>query len=272
MEEWRIIEDGPRDGVSNMAVDMAILAACEAGEVPPTLRLYSWKQPTLSVGYGQDIDRLIDLKRCLDLGIEVVRRPTGGRALLHDHEVTYSFIAPIPHSKFPPSLQGAYKVIARALLKGLEELGVKGAILANAKNTNRDFFSLRSPSCLSSINHCEIEVQGAKLVGSAQRRTKKAFLQHGSIPINCDRRLLHSLFKYNVRGSRAKLMKILNKKVITLSEYLGEDVASKEVSIALKKGFSRVLFGRWSQGSLSSSELIRFRLHSSLKRVTTALS
>jgi lipoate-protein ligase A len=73
MEEWRVIEDGPRGGELNMAIDMAILAACELREVPPTLRLYSWKQPTLTVGYVQDIDREIDLTRCRELGISVVR-------------------------------------------------------------------------------------------------------------------------------------------------------------------------------------------------------
>ena len=257
MEEWRIIEDGPKDGVLNMAIDRAILDACESGEVPPTLRLYSWKRPTLTVGYAQKIGREIDLKRCLELGIQVVRRPTGGRALLHSHEVTYSFTAPIPHPKFPSSLQGAYNVVARALLESLEELGVQDATLSNAKKINRDQFSFRSPSCLSSINQCEIEVQGAKLVGSAQRRTKRAFLHHGSILITCDRILLNSLFKHKVVDSRVRAMNILNNKVITLSECLGKDVVREEVSQAIKHGFSRILSGRWVQGSLSSSEVVR---------------
>ena len=125
MKEWRVIEDGPKDGVLNMAIDSAILASCESSEIPPTLRLYSWKQPTLTVGYAQDIDKGIDFERCQELGIKVVRRPTGGRALLHHHEVTYSITAPVPHPKFPSSLQGSYKVVAQALLKALEELGVK---------------------------------------------------------------------------------------------------------------------------------------------------
>ncbi|SVD87062.1 uncharacterized protein METZ01_LOCUS439916, partial [marine metagenome] len=162
MEEWRVIEDSPRDGASNMAIDKAILAACESGEVPPTLRLYSWKQPTLTVGYAQDIDREIDFGRCRELGVQVVRRPTGGRAILHHHEVTYSLAAPVPHPKFPSSLQGAYKIIARALIEGLEKLGVKDAVLANVRKADRRQFFPRSPLCLSSISHWEIAVQGAK--------------------------------------------------------------------------------------------------------------
>ena len=110
MQEWRVIEDGPQDGEPNMAIDRAILASCASGKTLPTLRLYSWERPTLTVGYAQDFSKEIDVDRCRKLGIQIVRRPTGGRALLHNHEVTYSFTAPTPHSKFPPSLLGAYKV------------------------------------------------------------------------------------------------------------------------------------------------------------------
>jgi len=195
MQEWRVIEDGPKDGESNMAIDRAILASCASGKTLPTLRLYSWERPTLTVGYAQDFAKEIDVNRCRKLGIQIVRRPTGGRALLHNHEVTYSLTAPIPHSKFPPSLLGAYKVVARALLEGLKEIGVCGSDLASGGKPNRGRHSFHSPSCLSSINHLEIEVQGAKLVGSAQRRTKRAFLQHGSMLLDWDRALLNSLFK-----------------------------------------------------------------------------
>jgi lipoate-protein ligase A len=176
---------------------------------------------------------------------------------LHNHEVTYSFTAPIPHSKFPPSLLGAYKVIARALLEGLKEIGVCGAVLASGEKPDRGRHSFHSPSCLSSINHLEIEVQGAKLVGSAQRRTKRAFLQHGSMLLDCDRALLNSLFKYAADDDRSRSMDILNNKVITLSECLGESVTRQEVLLALKKGFSRILQGNWISGRLNSFELVR---------------
>jgi lipoate-protein ligase A len=189
---------------------------------------------------------------------------------LHNHEVTYSFTAPIPHSKFPPSLLGAYKVIARALLEGLKEIGVYGAVLAPGEKFDRARHSFHSPSCLSSINHLEIEVQGAKLVGSAQRRTKRAFLQHGSMLLDCDRALLNSLFKYATDDDRSRSMDILNNKVITLSECLGESVTRKEVFLALKKGFSRVLQGNWISGRLNSFELIRCTPNSYSVEIITA--
>jgi len=270
MQEWRVIEDGPKDGESNMAIDRAILASCASGKTLPTLRLYSWERPTLTVGYAQDFAKEIDVNRCRKLGIQIVRRPTGGRALLHNHEVTYSFTAPIPHSKFPPSLLGAYKVIARALLEGLKEIGVCGAVLASGEKPDRGRHSFHSPSCLSSINHFEIEVQEAKLVGSAQRRTKGAFLQHGSILLNLDRTLLNSLFKYVTDDHRCRSMDVLNNKVITLSECLGKDVTRKEVFQALKNGFCRVLQGNWTPGCLNSFELVRCTSNSYLIENTIA--
>ena len=271
MQEWRLIEDGPRDGESNMAVDKAILAACEVGAVPPTLRFYSWERPTLTVGYAQDSAREIDINRCRKLGIQVVRRPTGGRALLHNHEVTYSFTAPIPHPQFPPSLLGAYKVVAGALLEGLREIGVSNAVLASGRKLNKGHGSFHSPSCLSSSNHLEIEVQGAKLVGSAQRRKKKAFLQHGSILLDCDRALLNSLFKYEADDFRFRSMDILDNKVTTLSECLGKEVSREDVLRALKKGFSRALLGRWISGRLNSFELVRSTSSSYSMRDVTIL-
>jgi len=243
MHEWQVIEDEPKDGESNMATDRAILASCESGAIPPTLRLYSWKRPTLTVGYAQNFGKEIDVNQCRKLGIQIVRRPTGGRALLHQHEVTYSFTAPIPHPKFPSSLFGAYKSVAEALLEGLKGIGVRDAILASGRKTDMGRNPSHSPSCLSSVNHFEIEVQGAKLVGSAQRRTKRAFLQHGSIILDLDRNLLNSLFKYASDDSRIRSMDILSNKVITLHECLGKDVTRKGLFRALKNGFSRVMKG-----------------------------
>ena len=254
MQEWRLIVDDPRDGESNMAVDRAILAACEAGQVPPTLRLYSWKRPTMTVGYAQKL-REIDIDRCKKLGVQIVRRPTGGRALFHNHEVTYSFTAPIPHPEFPSSLFGAYKIVAGALLEGLKEIGISDAVLSSGRKTNKYQGSFHSASCLSSISHFEIEVQGAKLIGSAQRRTKKAFLQHGSIPLDCDRAFLGSLFKYETDDLRCRVMEILNNKVITLSECLGKGMIPDDIFCALKNGFARALLGKWRQEHLNSFEL-----------------
>ena len=143
MQDWRVIEDEPKDGKVNMAVDRAILRSCESGIIPPTLRLYSWERPTLTVGYSQDFNKEINVDRCRQLGIQIVRRPTGGRALLHDHEVTFSLTVPIPHPQFSSSLLGAYKTVAEGLLEGLKEIGVCDAVLASGRLARqRSFDSL----------------------------------------------------------------------------------------------------------------------------------
>jgi len=254
LPKWRVLEDGPQGGEFNMAVDRAILVACEAGRVPPTLRLYGWDRPTLSVGYAQDLSKEIETGRCRELNIPVVRRPTGGRALLHYQEVTYSLIAPIPHSEFPSSLLGTYRKIAQALLAGLGHVGVQGAALAPVRGHSRTGDSFRSPSCLASLNHGEIEVQGAKLIGSAQRRAKRAFLQHGSILIHCERALMHSLLKFSSANSRSNSVETLKQKVTTLSECLGREISFKEVAQAILKGFRQTFQGEWVCGHLTPFE------------------
>ena len=132
MESWRVIEDGALDGLLNMATDRAILTASGEGKAQPTLRLYGWKEKTLTVGYAQNSGRDVDLARCDALGIPVVPRPTGGRALLHDKELTYSLTAPIPHPRFPANLREAFCAVSEALreLQGARaELHAKGKLL-----------------------------------------------------------------------------------------------------------------------------------------------
>jgi len=270
LPEWRVLEDSPQDGEFNMAVDRAILIACETGRVPPTLRLYGWDRPTLSVGYAQDLSKEIETGRCRELNIPVVRRPTGGRALLHYQEVTYSFIAPIPHPEFPSSLLGTYRKIAQALLAGLRHVDVQNAALAPVRGRSRAGDSFRSPSCLASLNHGEIEVQGAKLIGSAQRRTNRAFLQHGSILIRCDRTLMHSLLKFSHASSRFNSVEALKQKVTTLSECLGREISFKEVAQAMLEGFRQTFQGEWVCGHLTPFERKYCVSRGQVKRVATA--
>src|SRR3989338_7304887 len=124
MQTWRLIRDGFNDGFYNMAVDEAIASAVENGISPPTLRFYGWKSSTLTIGYSQKIDKKIDIEYCRKDGIDIVLRPTGGRAVLHDKEVTYSIISPRDNPLFPDNISGTYKAISEALAKGLSFLGI----------------------------------------------------------------------------------------------------------------------------------------------------
>lgn len=179
MSQWRLIDSGPAAGPWNLALDEAIFHAVRTGRTPPTLRLYRWSAPTLTIGYAQDLERDVDSAACRALGIAVIRRITGGRAVLHDAEVTYSVSAPEGLPGFAAGLGEACRLIATGLLAGLRLLGLEGA--RPATGPERAQRSPRHPGCFATVGRHEIEIAGRKLIGSAQRRARGAFLQQGSI-------------------------------------------------------------------------------------------
>lgn len=183
-ETWRRLGLEARSGAANMALDAATLVAVEAGEAAPTLRLYTFDPPCLSLGYGQSEDE-VDRDACRALGIDVVRRPTGGRAVLHERDLTYAVVLPIDHPRVPPTLAGAYQVVAEALRDALVALGACDVTLA-ARRASRG----ADPACFAAAARSELLLGGRKVVGSAQRRGRRAVLQHGSILISPDPRRL----------------------------------------------------------------------------------
>jgi len=252
METWRLIDDGACDGYLNMVTDRAILTACGEGKAPPTLRLYGWKEPALTIGYAQNSCRDVDLPRCRALEIPVVQRPTGGRALLHDKEFTYSLVAPIPHPRFSANLRDAFHAVSGALLFSLSQLGICDAELAKPSGA---FSNGRSPSCFSSLNHHEISVKNKKLIGSAQRRTSRSFLQQGAMWLDCDRELMNSLFQFSSSTARAAHLEILRQNTISLNQLCEREVGFKEVAQAFQTGFKKTFPGKWERGKLSPYEL-----------------
>jgi lipoate-protein ligase A len=177
---WRLIDSGPGPGPWNLALDEAIFAAVSRGESPPTLRFYGWAPPALSIGYAQDRDRDVDVAACRARGIDVLRRCTGGRAVLHDREVIYSVAAPAGDRLALAGLDGSCRSVAAALVAGLRALGVPAAVPPARPAGAR---AGRHPGCFASVARHEIEAGGRKIVGSAQRRAGGALLQHGSVLI-----------------------------------------------------------------------------------------
>ena len=157
---WRLIEDGPGDGKLNMAIDRAILTACDRGQAPATLRLYGWDKPTLSIGYSQNKLRDVDTVQCERRNISIVRRFTGGRALLHQYELTYSLVAPIPHPRFPGNLAGAFGAVSKAVIFSLEKAGVGKPEISGKDKRSLGDDNKRSPACFSTSNHWEILLKG----------------------------------------------------------------------------------------------------------------
>ena len=177
------MQDGPGEAAWNMSVDEALLL--EAPEAGPVLRLYSWRAPALSLGYRQAAPDW--LARCDELGVEIARRVTGGGAVLHADDLTYAVIAPIGTPELPDDLAGSYDWIRARLLAALDAAGF-AARAARAREG-----AARLDLCFAGATGYEVELEGRKLIGSAQRRTPFGFLQHGSIRIADDSPLYRAL-------------------------------------------------------------------------------
>ena len=188
MNHWTLLLDGPCPGGYNMAVDELLLNQRQQEFSPPStcLRFYQWSSPTISLGFSQKAARTVNFEFCRTAGIDVVRRITGGKAVLHHQEITYSLVSN-DLGFFPESdILGTYAKIARALQTGLAKIGLETEVASGPRVTHKSPRAAAHPSCFAAANHHEILLQGQKLVGSAQRRAGKAFLQHGSILLDYD--------------------------------------------------------------------------------------
>ncbi len=252
-DAWRLIKDSPMDGELNMAIDRAILTACDRGQSPATLRLYGWRRPTLSIGYSQNKLRDIDTAQCERKNIPIVRRFTGGRALLHQHELAYSLVAPVPHSMFPGNLTGAFCAVSNAVIFSLQKVGVAKPEMSGKDKRSRGN-GKHSPACFSTANHLEITVRGKKLAGGAQRRLHGAFLQHGSILLDGDPELSHSLLRYPSKSEQAQGLKSLTFGTLTLKKILSTKPEWEEVARCFAEGFQKIFPGHWRRGTINSSE------------------
>lgn len=196
MTAWRYIDSGACDAAYNMALDEAIAAAVRKGDSPPTLRLYGWLLPAVSLGAFQGIVD-IDTSYCAEHDIQVVRRLTGGRGILHGEELTYSFSAG-NDGLFSQGLLESYRHISSAFSLALQKMGLT-VRMKNRREKGRTL--ARSPLCFQSTSYGELTIKGKKLIGSAQKRWDNGFLQQGSIPFTIDYAMLASVFKKNVSSS-----------------------------------------------------------------------
>ena len=210
-KDWHLIIDRtPQKGSWNMAVDDYMFQSL--GEEPTTyLRFYLWNKSTVSIGYSQKAEKVVDLNFCRKKGIEIVRRITGGKLVLHHKEVTYT-VCSSDADIFSQKLMDSYKLISEALNRGLQRMGIESHL---AKETPSEYVRGVLP-CFSHPARDEIEMEGKKIIGSAQKRTGKKFIQHGSIPLEKDEELLKSASLLDQKESIVKMT--------SLSEALGRKV------------------------------------------------
>jgi lipoate-protein ligase A len=226
---WDLIIDGAIDGVSNMAIDTALLDEVESSTRQHTIvRFYRWQRPTISLGRNQNIQKAVDVEYCRSHGIDIVHRPTGGRAVLHDDELTYAVISN-DTSCFGDTIYGNYKRVSEALCRGYNRLGVP-AILAPETRKASPLITGGDPPCFLSPSRYELMVDGRKIVGSAQRRIRRTFLQHGSMPITCNRETL-------ARATRLPDTSSLEREMAGVAEFLPQRPTVEELSGAFIRAF-----------------------------------
>ena len=226
---WELIIDGHLDGAANMAIDAALLEQVDSSTVTRTiLRFYQWRRPTMSLGRNQKLEKAVDADYCRTNGIDIVHRPTGGRAVLHDDELTYAVISNDTEA-FGDTIYGNYKRVSEALCLGYKRLGVP-AVLAPDTRKHPDFPDDTDLPCFISPSRYELMVDGKKIVGSAQRRVRRSFLQHGSMPITCNRETL-------AKATRMADSGVLETEMAGVAEFLPERPRLDELRNAFIRAF-----------------------------------
>lgn len=243
---WRLLVTEPCDGATNMAIDETLWRARQAGTAPPTLRFYGWAPPTVSLGYGQALEHEVDQTVCRALGVGLVRRPTGGSAIYHDgpeRELTYSVAATNDDLGVGVDLLASYRWIAGALARGLRTLGAGVEIVERRRE-----YGPVPAFCFARTGTYELELDGRKIVGSAQRRHGKSFLQHGSILLGIDRPRVAAIFPGTADPAAS---------VATLEQALGRRPHWDACATALADAFEAEHGIELRPGGLSEDEAAR---------------
>lgn len=250
---WRLILSPAMSGSDNMALDEAILESVARGLSRPTLRLYAWDPPCLSLGYAQPVDQ-VDRTALGQHGWELVRRPTGGRAILHTDELTYAVVAPEAGDAFAGGVLPSYRRLSRALADGLAALGL--AVQTQPESDARPAMQAE-PVCFQVPAAHELTVRGKKLLGSAQLRRRGAALQHGSLPLRGDLGRICQVLRYGNGTRRAAARQSLLQRAATAEDLLGAPVAWEAAAQALAEGFRQALNLSLTQQPPTSAELRR---------------
>jgi lipoate-protein ligase A len=230
---WRLIDSGYSDAAYNMALDEAIAMSVRNGNSPPVLRIYGWESPSVSLGSFQNIAD-IDFNYCLENNIAVVRRPTGGRGILHGDELTYSFCAR-NEGEFSGGLLETYRKLGSAFQSAIETAGLK-VLMKTGRESGRNL--ARSPLCFKSTSFGEISFNGKKLIGSAQKRWHDGFLQQGSMPYSIDNEKLIAVFKqYSITSEPPSFW--TNHEMAGLRELIAK-FDPKSFKEAIKLSFERI--------------------------------
>ena len=219
-------------GALNMGIDEALIGSVSRGESPPTLRFYAWSPKCITVGYFQSLEDEVDLAACKADGVDAVRRLTGGGAVFHDAEITYSVVLPLGHELASEDILESYRAICAGLVRGLSFLDVKASF--------------------EPIN--DIAAGGKKLSGNAQTRRAGCLLQHGTVLLDLDCARMFSYLKVPAEKLKGRLIKDVEARVTSLRALLGREVPFAEAAKALRSGFAEAWDAEFANAALTSAE------------------
>jgi lipoate-protein ligase A len=232
-ERWRLLLTDFNSASRNMAIDRAVLVENSKGNVLPTVRFFRWKPPAISIGYFQSLQEEVDLDTCNQLGVEYVRRITGGGAVFHENELTYSIVIPESHHQIPKNIMKSYGRICGAIINGLRHVNIHSKYVP--------------------IN--DIVVDGKKISGSAQTRKLKTILQHGTVIIDVDVDRMFSLLKVPNEKIKDKLIMDVKQRVTSIKHVLGKELDFYQLADSIKKGFEEEFNVNLVEDSLTDSEI-----------------
>ena len=232
-QKWRLLKTQNNCAFSNMAIDKAVLVSNSKNKSPPTVRFYTWNPSAISIGYFQSMSDEVDLEACKNLGVEFVRRITGGGAVFHDKELTYSIVIPESNPLVPKNILESYRRICGAVIRGLEHLWIE--------------------SKYAPIN--DIIVNNKKISGNAQTRKFKTVLQHGTVLTDVDVDKMFMLLKVPNEKLKDKMIADVKQRVTSIKHILGSSVSFDDVADAMKLGFEQEFDVDLVSASLTREEL-----------------
>jgi lipoyl(octanoyl) transferase len=253
---WRIINTGYKRAADNMGIDEAIMEAYAAEQAAPTIRFYGWQPAAVSLGYFQHGEKEINFAACKNQGLDIVRRLTGGRAVLHSRELTYSIIVGEDYPGMPMTITASYRYLSKGLLLGLEGLGLTAEMTKPLASYGQHNRQPASAACFDAPSNYELTIDRRKLIGSAQVRKHGVILQHGSILLDFSPEDLVSILQVS-QEEALKTTVMLKNKVADLKRALGREVTWDEARIAMTAGLQTALQIDEFVGDLTINEMKR---------------
>lgn len=244
---WRLLDFRRHNIFENMAIDEAVFRETIIHNAQPTLRFYASDPAAVTMGYFQDAREEINIEKCREAGIDIARRITGGRAVFHSHELTYSVTATRQEEIFPADIAGTYKIISQCIARGLNDLGINAGLAKEGRAPGRAV----KACCFSTPLQNELLVNGRKICGSAQVRKRGGFLQHGLLLL--DFNPVKTADVLLPRCSSEQVLQ-LEQSVTSVHKELAQAIDTREICARIKKGFIEELGIRLEEGTLSPAE------------------